>query len=108
MDHMTLPTTPRSTLNTLANRPTVLVVDDDEDMVTLLKLSLERAGARVLSANSGSQALELTFQYDPDVILLDFTMPEMDGLTVCGRLRDLSDVPIIMVTGLGRMEGLTG
>jgi two-component system, OmpR family, KDP operon response regulator KdpE len=92
---------------TFAIRATVLVVDDDDNIVTLLKLSLERAGARVLTANSGSQALRQTFEHRPDVILLDISMPDVDGFTVCQRLRDLSDMPIIMVTALDRPEHVT-
>jgi two-component system KDP operon response regulator KdpE len=86
------------TLTAFVTRPTVLVVDDDDGMLTLLKVALERAGARVLTANSGSQALRQTFEHRPDVILLDIAMPAVDGFTVCQRLRDLSDMPIIMVT----------
>jgi len=88
-------------------RPTVLVVDDEEATVTLLKLSLERAGARVLPAYSGSQALRQTFDHRPDVVLLDILMPDVDGFTVCQRLRDLSDIPIIMVTAISGTENLT-
>src|SRR5206468_3207139 len=74
--------------------------DDDEIQIRLLKVLFERAGIEVLSATSGPQALRLTFEHHPDVILLDVKMPEMNGLTVCQRLRELSDVPIIMVTAL--------
>jgi DNA-binding response OmpR family regulator len=95
------------TFSSFATRPTVLVVDDDDNMLTLLKLALERAGARVLTANSGSQALRQTFEHRPDVILLDISMPNVDGFTICQRLRDLSDVPIIMVTAVDGPEHVT-
>ncbi len=95
------------THTSFATRPTVLVVDDDDGIVTLLKFALERAGARVLTADSGSQALRQTFEHRPDVILLDITMPTLDGFTVCQRLRDLSDMPIIMVTALDGPEHVT-
>jgi len=88
-------------------RPTVLVVDDDEDTVSLLEHSLERAGARVLAAYSGAQALRMTYEYRPDAVLLDILMPDVDGLTVCERLRDLSDMPIVMVTALDNTDQLT-
>ena len=88
-------------------RPTVLVVDDDENTLDLLKLALERAGARVLTANLGSQALRQTFEYRPDLVLLDISMPDVDGYTVCQRLRDLSDMPIIMVTAFDAPEYIT-
>jgi two-component system, OmpR family, KDP operon response regulator KdpE len=95
------------TLTSFATRPKVLVVDDDDNMVTLLKLALDRAGVRVLTANSGSQALRQTFEHRPDVVLLDIGMPNMDGFTVCQRLRDLSDLPIIMVTAFDGPEYVT-
>lgn len=91
--------TASSVIGTTA-RPRILLADDDENTIRLLAVMFERAGIEVLSATSGPQALRLTFEHHPDVILLDVKMPDMDGLTVCQRLRDLSDVPIIMVTAL--------
>jgi two-component system KDP operon response regulator KdpE len=85
----------------------VLIVDDDENMVRLLSLVLEPLGARLLSATSGPQALRLSYEHHPDVILLDIKMPDMDGLTVCERLRAASDVSIIMVTALGGMDSVS-
>src|SRR5262245_22849620 len=79
-------------------RPSVLVVDDDDTMLLLLRAALERSGARVLTARSGAEALRATFEHRPDAVLLDIGMPETDGITICERLRDLSDMPIIMVT----------
>jgi two-component system KDP operon response regulator KdpE len=72
-----------------------------------MKVGLERAGARVLTARSGSQALRQTFEHRPDVILLDINMPTVDGFTVCQRLRDLSDLPIVMVTAIDSPEHVT-
>jgi DNA-binding response OmpR family regulator len=89
-------------------RATVLVVDDDEAMVKLLALTFERAGARVITATSGQQALRQTFEHRPDVVLLDLSMPDMDGLAVCQRLRDMSDVPVIMVTAFDGTDNVTG
>jgi two-component system KDP operon response regulator KdpE len=103
---MTTNSMPRPDLIGFATRPTVLVADDDDNTVSLLKLSLERAGARVLPANSGAQALRQTFEHRPDVALLDIGMPGMDGFAVCQRLRDLSDMPIIMVTAFEGRESL--
>jgi two-component system KDP operon response regulator KdpE len=94
-------------LTAATNRARVLVVDDDDDIVTLLKLTLERAGAQVIPATSGPQALRLAFEHRPDVILLDIDMPGMDGLTVCQRMRDLSDVTIIMITALAGTDFVT-
>jgi two-component system KDP operon response regulator KdpE len=88
-------------------RPTVLVVDDQDNSTAILKLALERYGARVITADSGARALRQTFEHRPDVILLDIAMPEVDGFTVCQRLRDLSDMPIIMLTAYDHPEQVT-
>jgi two-component system, OmpR family, KDP operon response regulator KdpE len=95
-------------LTSASTRARILVVDDDDDIVTLLKLSLERAGAQVVPATSGAQALRLAFEHRPDIVLLDINMPGMDGLTLCQRLRELSDVTIIMITALPGTDYVTG
>jgi two-component system KDP operon response regulator KdpE len=94
-------------LTSALDRATVLIVDDDEATVKLLAVTFERAGARVLTATSGLQALRQTFENRPDVVLLDLSMPEMDGITVCQRLRELSDVPVIMVTAFNDTGNVT-
>src|SRR5260221_5682175 len=94
-------------LTASANRATVLVVDDDDATVKILALVFERAGARVIPAASGVQALRQTFEQRPDVVVLDLTLPEMDGLTVCRRIRELSDVPIIMITAFDDIDNVT-
>ncbi|MEW6233541.1 MAG: response regulator transcription factor [Chloroflexota bacterium] len=76
----------------------VLVVDDDRKTVGLIKLYLEKDGYRVLAAYDGRQALELTRQKRPDIIVLDLMLPAVDGLDVCRILRAESKVPIIMLT----------
>ena len=76
----------------------ILVVDDDRKTVNLIKLYLEKDGYRVLTAHDGRQALELTRQRRPDLIVLDLMLPQMDGLDVCRILRAESKVPIIMLT----------
>jgi len=94
-------------LTAATDRATVLIVDDDENMVKMLALIFEKAGARVITAMSGIQALRQTFEHRPNVILLDLSMPEMDGFTVCQRLRDLSEVPIIMLTAYDDVDKVT-
>jgi len=76
----------------------ILVVDDDKKTVELIRLYLEKDGYRVLAAYDGMQALELTRQKRPDLIVLDLMLPEVDGLDVCRILRAESKVPIIMLT----------
>lgn len=88
-------------------RPRVLLVDDEDEMLQLLKLMLERAGARILVAASGREALRQAYDQRPDAILLDIRMPDLDGLTVCQRLRALMDAPILMVTASDAPDDVT-
>ena len=76
----------------------ILVVDDDKKTVELVRLYLERDGYRVLSAYDGLEALRLAEEKHPDLIVLDLMLPGLDGLEVCRRIREQSDVPIIMLT----------
>jgi len=76
----------------------VLVVDDDENIVELVRLYLVRDGYRVLTAYDGIEALRLAREGHPDLIVLDIMMPGINGLDVCRTLRDESDVPIIILT----------
>ena len=76
----------------------ILLVDDDQTMVRLLSEFLENEGFQVSGANSGSDGLRLAYDQRPDLILLDVMLPGMDGWEVCARLREMSDVPIIMLT----------
>ncbi|MBI3243346.1 MAG: response regulator transcription factor [Chloroflexi bacterium] len=85
----------------------VLVVDDSQEHVDLLKMILERAGMQVISANSGLEALRATFNHHPDAILLDIMMPGMDGFTTSQRLRELSDTPILIVSAKSQTDDIT-
>jgi two-component system, OmpR family, response regulator RegX3 len=76
----------------------VLVVEDERAIAEPLAEGLRREGFEVEWASTGSAALEAA---DADVVLLDLRLPDMDGLDVCRRLRDRSDVPIIVVTARG-------
>jgi two-component system, OmpR family, alkaline phosphatase synthesis response regulator PhoP len=76
----------------------VLVVDDDANTVELVKLYLKRDGYRVLTADSGPEALRLAREGRPDLIVLDLMLPGLSGLEVCRQIREESDVPIIMLT----------
>ena len=94
----------------MSDGPRILVVDDDEDIRTLLRELLGRAGYRVEEAADGRAALRQLFETPPSLVLLDVNMPEMDGYQTLERIRDLSDVPVIMVTArtqeLERVRGL--
>ncbi len=82
---------------------TVLIVDDDEQMRSLLIETITPFNLRLLTAQRGDQALQLARQHQPDLILLDVMLPDMDGFEVCRLLRDeplLAQIPIVMITGL--------
>ena len=82
----------------LNSAQTVLVVDDDPNIVELTRLYLERDGFRVLSALDGARGLALARQEDPALVVLDVMLPRLNGLDVCRALRQESAVPIIMLT----------
>jgi DNA-binding response OmpR family regulator len=77
---------------------TILVVDDEKNIVQLARLYLSNEGFRVEEAHDGKQALEKAKAVSPDLIVLDLMMPEMDGLTVCKEIRKTSSVPVIILT----------
>lgn len=87
----------------------ILVVDDEHRIRKLLKLYLEREGYVIAEASDGREALDMSTKYDYSCILLDLMLPEMDGLEVAVKLRELKDTPIIMLTAKGeennRVEG---
>jgi two-component system, OmpR family, alkaline phosphatase synthesis response regulator PhoP len=79
----------------------ILIVEDEQDIVQLVKLYLEKEGFRVITAMNGLEALKKVTDDKPDLIVLDLMLPEMDGLEVCKRVRSISDtamLPIIMLT----------
>ncbi len=82
----------------------ILIVDDDEALVKLVDQVLTQKGYEVLKAGNGQEALRLLFGQRPDLVLLDVVMPKMDGWQTCSRIRDISDIPIIMLTGKQRAE----
>jgi DNA-binding response OmpR family regulator len=88
----------------------ILVVDDEARYVRLMEANLVSAGYEVITASSGTEALDLVDKKHPDLVLLDVMMPGIDGIEVCRRIRRFSNVPIIMVTAKGsendRVRGL--
>jgi len=94
-------------MNTKAQRNVALVIDDSIESIHMLNDVLEEAGFTVLVALEGSQALTITKNIKPDIILLDAIMPNMDGFETCKQLKlnpQLIDVPIIFMTGLSDTE----
>jgi len=90
----------------------ILVVDDDNDIRGLLRELLSRAGYDVAEAESGKAGLREFYASPPDLVLLDVSMPELDGWQTLERIRDLSEVPVMMLTArageLEKVRGLKG
>lgn len=82
----------------MSKKATILVVDDEPNVRKLLKANLESSGYKVVQAEDGEQAIEMTESNLPDLVVLDLMLPKMDGYTVCRRLREFSTVPVIMLT----------
>ena len=76
----------------------ILVVDDENLLVKGIRFNLQNDGYEVISGSNGLDAIRLTKEERPDLIVLDIMMPEMDGLTACSKIREFSDVPIILLT----------
>ena len=80
---------------------TILLVEDDEDTRYLMQLEMERRGYRVIEAEDGEKAVELAQQEYPDIILMDLSLPRMDGLEATKKIREfdgMRTVPIVAVT----------
>ena len=82
----------------------VLVVDDDPALLPLIVNTFAREGYEVYSASDGKEALREFFANHPDLVILDIMMPRMDGWETCRRIREVSEVPIIMLTARGQEE----
>ena len=78
--------------------PLILLVDDAEDLRTVLTGVLEAAGFRVDTAASGHEALRSVFAEHPDLVVLDLGLPDLDGLEVLTRIRDMTDLPVLVLT----------
>ena len=76
----------------------ILVIDDDADLCKLLALKIEKNEFEVMTARNGLDGLHNAYEFKPDLIILDVMMPEMDGFETLKRLRELSDIPIIILT----------
>jgi DNA-binding response OmpR family regulator len=86
---------------------TVLLVDDDQDLVQALSFSLTQNGFAVVTAKNGAEAITMTCNLRPDVILLDIMMPNLDGLSACRGIRSMEQtdrIPVIMLTAKGDIK----
>lgn len=87
----------------------VLIVDDEVSAVEMLAYNLHRAGFQVCTAADGLEALKQVQAEKPDVVILDLMLPELDGLSVCRHLRQISDVPVLMLTArVGELDKIVG
>ena len=76
----------------------ILVVDDEELLVKGIRFNLQTEGYEVITGSTGLEAVMLTQSERPDLVVLDVMMPEMDGLTACSKIREFSNIPIILLT----------
>jgi two-component system response regulator MprA len=92
------------------NRLTILIVEDDPAIVSLVSLGLRYQNYQVVTANNGLVGLQLFNEHKPDLVILDWLIPGMDGIKLCSMIRSQSDVPIIMITARDaiqdRVDGL--
>ncbi|KAB8138195.1 response regulator transcription factor [Gracilibacillus oryzae] len=92
------------------NKYKILIADDEEQMLTLLSSYLESLGYHIVTAANGVEALALWREQSFDLVVLDIMMPELDGFSVCRHIREVSNIPIIMLTAKGeeldRVHGL--
>ena len=85
----------------------ILLIDDDKNMVRMLKIRLESEGFNVISAYDGEEGLEKTLKEKPDLIILDIMLPKMDGYQVCQKLKEdrkTWDIPVLMLTAKDDLE----
>ena len=85
----------------------ILVIDDDPNVAELIKLILKPRGLLIYHAINGQEGLKQAYELQPDLVILDVMMPEFDGYEVCARLRELSDVPIVMLTAKSQSSDVT-
>ena len=76
----------------------ILVVDDEELLVKGIRFNLQNEGYEMITGSNGLEAVEKARESNPDLIILDVMMPEMDGMTACAKIREFSNVPIILLT----------
>ncbi|MED4603429.1 response regulator transcription factor [Paenibacillus validus] len=79
-------------------QPTILLVDDEKEIIDLLEIYLKNEGFHLLRAGSGTEALQLLEKEDVDLIVLDIMMPKMDGIQTCMKIREQRNMPIIMLS----------
>jgi two-component system KDP operon response regulator KdpE len=94
----------RNQLLMMQQKVNVLVVDDDPRLLRLVRVNLERAGFTVATASNGAAALDELSAVPPDAVVLDITMPGIDGFALTQQIREISNVPIIMLTAMSEQS----
>ena len=84
----------------MKNSPFIMVVDDDEEILSMVSQALEQEGYDVATALDGNTALDMVRERQPDLMLLDFSMPKLDGFEILRLMRQQFNFPIIMLTGI--------
>ena len=88
---------------------TILVVDDEQPIIDILVYNLKKEGYNVIEANDGVTAVDMALEQKPDLILLDIMLPRLDGLSVCKRIKNSLNVPILMLTAKdGEIDKILG
>lgn len=87
--------------NIHAKKPRILIVDDEEEIVELVKRYAERSGYETTCAYDGSEAIEICKKEDFDMIIMDVMMPETDGFHACKEIRKIKDIPVLMLSARG-------
>jgi two-component system KDP operon response regulator KdpE len=82
----------------------ILIIEDDPDVTEVVQLSLRKAGYETCAAPDGQAGLRAFYAERPDLVVLDITLPKLDGWELCRRLRELAEVPIIILTGHSQLE----
>ncbi len=82
----------------------ILAIDDDYEIIEFLKFILEPKEFDIITTISGDQGIHLTHLVNPDIIILDLLMPDLNGLSVCSEIRKFSSVPILVLSAVGKPE----
>ena len=91
------------------DQKTILVVDDEQPIIDILVYNLEKEGYNVIEANDGITAVDVALEKRPDLIVLDIMLPKLDGLSVCKRIKNSLNVPILMLTAKdGEIDKILG
>ena len=88
----------------MTNKPKIFIVEDEKQIARFLQIDLEKEGFQTAIEKNGKRAYERIIQEKYDLVLLDVMLPDMDGLEICRRVRELSDIPIIMLTARDEVE----